>query len=81
MQNVRFDTRPVEKKIPNSFTPGVRAVQQESLKMQVHRLLQLLCASLVFSYGQAIDPAFAKQIVVYHVNQATYGAAPVNMVK
>ena len=43
-------------------------------------MLRLLCAGLVLTCGQAINPAFAEKIVVYHVNQATYGAAPVNMV-
>ena len=46
----------------------------------VTSILRLLCAGLVLTCGQAINPAFAEKIVVYHVNQATYGAAPVNMV-
>jgi hypothetical protein len=29
--------------------------------------------------ASAIDPAYAVNITVYHVNQATFGAAPVNM--
>eukprot|EP00658_Telonema_sp_P-2_P048187 TRINITY_DN3666_c0_g2_i3.p1 TRINITY_DN3666_c0_g2~~TRINITY_DN3666_c0_g2_i3.p1 ORF type:complete len:185 (-),score=41.19 TRINITY_DN3666_c0_g2_i3:674-1228(-) len=41
--------------------------------------LSMVTLVLLLQLSMAIDPVHRTNITVYHVNQATYGAAPVNM--